>query len=87
MHAVSPLCANLAKKIVESGLDRINKSVYLGTISESSLTRLENEWVNLSLKWANTMSVASRNKVNGIFLLQQRVVEKQADIFVTQINL
>jgi len=32
-----------AKKITTAGLDRINKSVYLGTISESSLTLLENE--------------------------------------------
>ena len=32
----------LAKTIIASGLDRINKSVYLGTISDSSLTLLEN---------------------------------------------
>lgn len=30
----------LGRKIIETGLDRINKSVYLGTLSESSLTSL-----------------------------------------------
>jgi CRISPR-associated protein Cas2 len=35
------LRAKLSKKINESGLDRINKSVYLGTIGDSSLNMLE----------------------------------------------
>jgi CRISPR-associated protein Cas2 len=34
----------LGKKIIAFGLDRINKSVYLGTISKSSLTQLES-WI------------------------------------------
>ena len=37
------LRARLSRKIIEHGLDRINKSVYLGTLSESSLTALENQ--------------------------------------------
>lgn len=37
------LRAKLAKKIIAAGLDRINKSVYLGTISNSSLKILEKE--------------------------------------------
>lgn len=37
------LRTKLGKKIIEGGLDRINKSVYLGTISGSSLTNLEKE--------------------------------------------
>jgi len=36
------LRTKMGQKIIDSGLDRINKSVYLGTISESSLTTLEN---------------------------------------------
>ena len=34
------LRTQLSKKIIASGLDRINKSVYLGTVGESSLTSL-----------------------------------------------
>ena len=34
----------MGNKILEYGLDRVNKSVYLGAISESSLTTLEN-WI------------------------------------------
>ena len=45
--SATPLRTKLGKKIVESGLDRINKSVYLGTISESSLTSLEKELATL----------------------------------------
>ena len=41
------LRATCGKKIIESGLDRINKSVYLGTISDSSLTKLETELAQL----------------------------------------
>lgn len=41
------LRTKLGKKILESGLDRINKSVYLATISESSLTSLEKELATL----------------------------------------
>ena len=41
------LRAKLGRKIVDSGLDRINKSVYLGSISESSLIRLEQWLANL----------------------------------------
>ena len=37
------LRAKMGRKIIEFGLDRINKSVYLGTITESSLTTLETE--------------------------------------------
>ena len=37
------LRAKPGRKILEYGLDRINKSVYLGTLSESSLTTLENQ--------------------------------------------
>lgn len=36
------LRTRMGKKIIEFGLDRINKSVYLGTISKSSLTQLGN---------------------------------------------
>lgn len=36
------LRTRIGKKIIEYGLDRINKSVYLGTIVKSSLTQLEN---------------------------------------------
>lgn len=43
------LRTKLGKKITEAGLDRINKSVYLGTITESSLTSLENELAQLIL--------------------------------------
>ena len=35
------LRTKMGKKILEYGLDRINKSVYLGSITESSLTQLE----------------------------------------------
>ena len=35
------LRTKMGKKILEYGLDRINKSVYLGSITESSLTALE----------------------------------------------
>ena len=35
------LRTKIGKKILEHGLDRINKSVYLGSITESSLTTLE----------------------------------------------
>lgn len=35
------LRAKTGRKILEFGLDRINKSVYLGTITDSSLTQLE----------------------------------------------
>jgi CRISPR-associated endonuclease Cas2 len=44
------LRARLGKKILESGLDRINKSVYLGTIPDRSLTRLEQELAQLMSK-------------------------------------
>jgi len=37
------LRTKMGRKILEYGLDRINKSVYLGTITESSLTQLEAE--------------------------------------------
>ena len=39
--AKNSLRAKMGKKIIEYGLDRINKSVYLGTIKESSLISLE----------------------------------------------
>jgi len=38
------LRTRMGKKIIEHGLDRINKSVYLGTIEKSSLTALE-QWL------------------------------------------
>ncbi len=41
------LRTKLGRKILENGLDRINKSVYLGTISDSSLKLLETELANL----------------------------------------
>lgn len=41
------LRSKIGRKIIESGLDRINKSVYLGTIAESSLTSLEAELAGL----------------------------------------
>ena len=44
------LRAKCGKKIIESGLDRINKSVYLGTISDSSLKKLESELAQLLQK-------------------------------------
>ena len=37
------LRTKMGRKILEFGLDRINKSVYLGTITDSSLTQLETE--------------------------------------------
>lgn len=37
----------LGKKITAAGLDRINKSVYLGTIKESSLKQLDAELAQL----------------------------------------
>ena len=37
------LRTKMGKQIIQHGLDRINKSVYLGTISSSSLTNLENK--------------------------------------------
>lgn len=40
------LRSKIARKIIDSGLDRINKSVYLGTISDSSLTSLEKDISN-----------------------------------------
>lgn len=36
------LRTRIGNKILEYGLDRINLSVYLGSINESSLTALEN---------------------------------------------
>lgn len=42
------LRTKMGKTIIATGLDRINKSVYLGTISESSLKNLEtklNQWL------------------------------------------
>lgn len=47
--AADALRNKCAKKILEQGLDRINKSVYLGTIPESSLTSLETELAALLL--------------------------------------
>lgn len=41
------LRTKMGRKILEYGLDRINKSVYLGTISESSLKSLETELTTL----------------------------------------
>ena len=41
------LRTKMAKHIITAGLDRINKSVYLGTISDSSLTTLEQTLANL----------------------------------------
>lgn len=38
------LRASLGRKIMAHGLDRINKSVYLGTIPRRSLTQLE-QWI------------------------------------------
>ena len=35
------LRTKIGRKILEFGLDRINKSVYLGAITDSSLTQLE----------------------------------------------
>ncbi|AEE53933.1 CRISPR-associated endonuclease Cas2 [Haliscomenobacter hydrossis] len=37
------LRTRLAKKISESGLDRINKSVYLGSITDTALNALEKD--------------------------------------------
>lgn len=45
--ATNALRTKLGKKITEAGLDRINKSVYLGTITESSLTSLEKDLAQL----------------------------------------
>lgn len=42
------LRTRLGNKILEYGLDRINLSVYLGAINESSLTTLEN-WLQQEL--------------------------------------
>ena len=39
--ASDSLRAKMGRKILEFGLDRTNKSVYLGSITESSLTQLE----------------------------------------------
>lgn len=40
------LRAKLGRTILDYGLDRINKSVYLGTISERSLKELETKLTN-----------------------------------------
>lgn len=37
------LRARLGKKILDAGLDRINKSVYLGTIGDTALQELEKQ--------------------------------------------
>lgn len=44
------LRAKAGKKILEYGLDRINKSVYLGTLGESSLKALETALADLIQK-------------------------------------
>jgi CRISPR-associated endonuclease Cas2 len=41
------LRAAAGKKILEYGLDRINKSVYLGTLGESSLKALETQLADM----------------------------------------
>ncbi len=41
--SANTLRARLGRKILAAGLDRINKSVYLGSISPRSLTDLENQ--------------------------------------------
>jgi len=43
------LRTKIGNKIIEYGLDRINKSVYLSAISESSLTTLEN-WLQQQMQ-------------------------------------
>ena len=45
--AKNPLRTKMAKVIIDAGLDRINKSVYLGSIADRSLTLLENQLVQL----------------------------------------
>ena len=42
------LRAKIGRKILEFGLDRINKSVYLGTINDSGLAQLES-WIATTL--------------------------------------
>jgi len=42
------LRTRFSKKIIGSGLDRINKSVYLGMLPKSSLTNLE-QWIQSEL--------------------------------------
>ena len=43
------LRTKMSKRIIEAGLDWINKSVYLGAITESSLKSLENDLSGLML--------------------------------------
>lgn len=47
------LRAKLGKKITEAGLDRINKSVYLGSITDIALAALEQELAALILQKAS----------------------------------
>lgn len=41
------LRARLGKKIIEAGLDRINKSVYLGAVPDAALQELERQLARL----------------------------------------
>lgn len=47
------LRSKLGKKITEAGLDRINKSVYLGSIPDLALAALEQELASLILQKAS----------------------------------
>lgn len=44
------LRTKMGKLIIDAGFDRINKSVYLGPVSDSSLTTLENQLLSLMQK-------------------------------------
>jgi CRISPR-associated protein Cas2 len=45
--SANTLRAKLGRKILDHGLDRINKSVYLGTITDTNLKNLEQELASL----------------------------------------
>ena len=58
------LRAKLARKILEHGLDRVNKSVYLGTLSDSSLKALEqqlDDWIKQQGKPQDSLIVLPVN--------------------------
>ncbi len=72
--ADNSLRTKIGKKILEAGLDRINKSVYLGTITESGLKQLE-VWLNSQM---NTSSDSQDSliiiPVNAQQIQQMRVL-------------
>ena len=72
------LRAKLAKKIIAAGLDRVNKSVYLGTIKSSSLTALEQDIVAILATKSNPTDSVIVLPVNGEQIRQMRVYGSNA---------